>query len=315
MAELKAKKEDKVIDPVELEAAFTLAKENLLKKTHGRLDNAATSHLDEFGRSHYTHEGNVCHNHMNNSGYKYVVNCLMIGTNYTHSKGRCLPYETELWFVDYIINRSAYSAAFVSKDAEQCLKEQMTISSGDHPSNFMVAGLVALRRLWEYTTVVSVAHSLVQEGVPEDLAFILGHLAQVCEDPTEKSMLTWNACKAGHCSINPARMDFNAVKNFMDHKVLKPKPLWSSGKDSYSGYDAMYSKEDYPANDIHHYVVHNFPYHLYSGKPAPDMGTNPFTASIKKPAAGEAKAAAYPKAIKIMAEWAKTHLMEKITNA
>lgn len=315
MAELKAKKKDVVVDQDKLLANFELAKANLLKKAGGRLQNAATSHLDAYGVSQYSTGGNVCHNHMNNNGYQYVVNCLMIGTSYTHTKGRCLPYEAELWFVDYIINRSAYSSAFISKDAEQCLKDQMTISSGDHPSNFMVAGLVALRRLWEYTTVVSVAYALAQQGVNEDLAFILGHLAQVAEDPSEKSVLTWNACKAGHCSLNPQRMDFKALQNFLNHKVIKPNALWSSGNSDYHGYDGMYSEEDYPGSDIYTYVLRNFPYYEYEGKPAPGVGLNVFAKAIPVKEKADIKGAHFNKAITVMAGWAKTHLMEKINNA
>ncbi|SPF82095.1 hypothetical protein [Pseudomonas phage GP100] len=317
MAELKAKKAGVVVDPVVLGANFEIAKAALLKVAGKRLQNAATAHLDAQGVTQYSIGGNVCHNHMSNSGYKYVVNCLMIGTDYTHTKGRCLPYEAELWFVDYIINRSAYSETFVSKDAEQCLEDQMTISSGDHPANLMVAGLVALRRLWEYTTVVSVAYALVQQGVSEDLAFILGHLAQVAEDPTDKSVLTWDACKAGHCSLNPARMDFKALQNFMNHKVLHPNKLWSASEyTNYHGYDGMYSEGDgYPGDNIYNYVRAHFPYYLYDGKPPLGASLNIFAKAIPVKGKAEVKGAHFNKAIGVMAEWAKTHLMEKINNA
>jgi hypothetical protein len=311
MAEVAEKKVEVEINWAEV---FAKAKEYHVRKMGNRLENASTTHIDERGKIGYSHGGNVCHNHMHNDGFKFVINGLQIGTAYTCTMGRPLSKEVELWFVDYILNRSPYSETFVSKDAAECLQEQMTISSGDHPSNLLVAGLVALRRLWEYTTVVSVAYSLVQHGVNEDLAFVLGHLAQVVEDPKPTSILQWTACKAGHCSLNPAWMDFKVLKNFLEHSPKKLNPLWSAGHGDYHGYDEMYGKAVDHRNNIYEYVKKNFPYDLYSGKPAV-FNTNPFAASLPKANEGKGKGAQYDKAISVMAEWAKTHLMEKINDA
>lgn len=279
-------------------------------------DNASTTHLDENGVQGYARYSNVCHNHMNNHGFKYVINGINhTGVGYSGNNGRFLPAEVELWFVDYIINRSPYSETFLSKDAAKCLEDKVTLSSGDHPSNLMVAGLVALRRLWEYSMVARAAYDLAQDGVNEDLAFVLGHLVNVETQVSPDSQTGWTYCHSGHCSIDPSIMSLKVVKNFLDHKPQKLNSLWSEGKGRYDGYDAMYG-EGFPA--ITTYVRENFPYHLYKGAPPPVVAsTNPFLAAKAKPAAGKDKDeyAPYSKAIEVMAEWAKTHLMEKIQNA
>lgn len=279
-------------------------------------DNASTTHLDENGVQGYSRYGNVCHNHMNNHGFKYVINGIdHTGKSYANSNGRYLPPEVELWFVDYIINRSPYSETFISKDAAKCLEDKVTLSSGDHPSNLMVAGLVALRRLWEYSMVARAAYDLAQAGVNEDLAFVLGHLVSVESKVEADSITGWTYCHSGHCSIDPSIMGFRVLKNFLAHKPKELNALWSEAKGRYDGYDAMYGK-GFPA--ITCYVRDNFPYHLYKDKPAPAVvSTNPFLAAKAKPAIGKNKDeyAPYSKAIEVMAEWAKTHLMEKINDA
>lgn len=279
-------------------------------------DNASTTHLNEQGDIGYERHGNVCHNHMNNHGFKYVINGIHhTGEDYNASNGRYLPPEVELWFVDYIINRSPYSETFISKDAAKCLEDKVTLSSGDHPSNLMVAGLVALRRLWEYSMVARAAYDLAQAGVNEDLAFVLGHLVSVESKVDANSVTGWGYCHSGHCSINPGLMGFKVLKRFLAHEPKYLNPLWSKGKGQYDGYDRMYG-EEHPA--ITGYVRDNFPYHLYKDKPAPAVvSTNPFLAAKAKPAIGKNKDeyAPYSRAIEVMAEWAKTHLMEKIRNA
>lgn len=234
-----------------------------------------------------------------------VVNVLMDGSGY--ATGRILPKEVELWFVDYILNRSPYQSTFIEKDAEKALETQVTVSTGEVPANLMSAGMVALRRLWEYTSVAHTAYDLVQAGVNEDLAYVLGHLITCGEGVTPDSSVDWKNCRAGHCSLNPAVMGFKELKNFLAHNVVTPRANYFDGGE-YDGYDPMYGKAN--GTDIHGYVVRNFPYERYTD--VAKVETNPFTRALAAPQADVVK---YPLAIKVMAEWANEHLMEKINNA
>lgn len=311
MAEAKVKQE------VNFDVAIQLAKEEFTMRAKW-VDNAGCIFIDQdgtFGR----YDGHVCHaNLRNGKGSKFIINGLMIGTSYGSNPGRILAPEIELWFVDYILNRSPYSAIFVEKDAEKALKERMVVVSGDHPGNLIGAGLVALRRLWEYVFVTQAAYELAKAGVNEDLAFFLGHLMQTKNNSGPADSASWTACTSGHCSLNPNYWDFKALKNFLEHNIQSPQQNYSKGG-NYTGYDAMYGG-DY-GGTLLEYIRTNFPVHLYKDKPAPvaAVGTNPFQVAkkvLEKPAkdAGVAKEKVtnYAKAIEVMAEWAKTHLMEKI---
>lgn len=259
-------------------------------------------------------DNHVCHAVLRNGAYsKFVINGLNSGESYNANSGRYLPPETEHWFVDYILNRSPYQEIFIEKDAKKALETRTTIASTELPANIVAAGLVALRRLWEYNSVARTAHDLVLAGVNEDLAFYLGHCMQIEDHIKPDSTASWTACKAGHCSLDPACMGFKELKNFLKHKPKKLNDKMSSGA-RYGGYDGMYG-ECYD-NNVQKYVRHNFPVHLYKDAPVV-ASTNPFQAAKKAldPVAAGKDTAPYAKAIEVMAEWAKTHLMEKINNA
>ena len=255
---------------------------------------------------HKFSDNNACHAGLSSLVHaKRIVNALMTGEGY--ATGRVLDKEVELWFVDYILNRSPYAETFITKDAKKALEQRYTVSSGDHPSNLVAAGMVALRRLWEYTYVAAAAYSLAKAGVNEDLAFLLGHTVSTGNNPHEGSATSWTGCSSGHCSINPAVMGWKNVQNFLNHKVTKPNGLLSAGAD-YGGYDAMYG--EHRAESCYKFVKENFPYALCKGKV--EVNLNPFVKAIPK---RDEQNVPYAKAIEVMAKWANTTLVEKINAA
>lgn len=253
----------------------------------------------------------VCHAGLRSlEGCKRVVNALMSGEGY--ATGRVLYKEVELWFVDYILNRSPYAETFVTKDAEKALEQKYTVSSGDHPGNLMAAGMVALRRLWEYTYVAKATYDLAKAGVNEDLAFLMGHIVATGNNPGPDSAACWEGYSAGHCSLSPGHMDWKATKNFLAHKVTQPNPNFSAGG-RYDNYDSLYSSKKGGGADGETYrdfVKANFPYDKCIGKVG--VSLNPFVKAMASKAADKAK---YGKLIEVTAEWANTVLMEKINNA
>lgn len=266
-----------------------------------------------------TVSGSVCHSFMHGHSSKFVINSLQTGEAYGENPGRILPKETELWFVEYILNRSPYADTFITKDPVRALERGFTISSGDHPGNLVGAGVVALRRLWEHVYVAQSAYDLHKAGVPEDLAFLIGHAIQVESKIKPDSVTSWSNNLNWHTSVDIGLMSFKFVKNFFEHKLVTPNDHYVNGG-RYNGYSNMYGYS-YEGN-LSSYITGNFPYHLYKGDKAPVavVGTNPFIAAKKALEKAEPKVrnehtAPYAKAIEVMAEWAKTHLMEKINRA
>lgn len=295
---------------VNLDEATDKAAEELL----GRLEkgtlkwsqNAAIVGVHKAGNFTFS-TNQACHAGLSSLGpSERVVSAIMQGHGY--AEGRKLKADVELWFVDYILNRSPYAETFITKDAEKALEQKYTVSDGNHPANLVAAGMVALRRLWEYTWVAQAAYDLSKLGVNEDLAFLLGHNISTSIDPNAQTASSWGNCTSGHCSVNPSIMGWGQVKNFLQHAVKVPRQLFSHSA-GYYGYDGMYGEQN--GESYYKFVKANFPYAKCKGESTSNL--NPFTAALAPANVGQS--VPYNKAIAVMAEWANTTLMEKINNA
>jgi hypothetical protein len=200
-------------------------------------------------------------------GSESVVNALM------RPKRDVLTEEEGVMYLDWLLNRSPYSSTFISKDALDCIYHKATISDSNTPSNLMAAGMVASRRLWEYSSVVRVFCDLVNVGVPEDLAFWLGHITRCEFNRAGRVALTGE--HSGHCSLDPRRMPKEALSNFLNHKVTAPNKTYTASK-NYEGYDEMYGKlVGYGQMSCATWAHDNFPY-VKSEK----VATNPFAKAV-----------------------------------
>jgi hypothetical protein len=291
------------------EEIISKAKENFLETVNWD-SNASVLFIDKKGEITSV-DNHVCHaNLAQGRGYSVIISGLQDGTSYGENPGRVLPADTEFWFVDWLINRSPYSQVFIEKDAEEALKTRMLVASGDHPGNILGAAMVASRRLWEYVFVAKAAHDLVKEGVNEDLAFYLGHLVRCKNVPKPDDPTSWEGCANGHCSINPHNWGFQELSNFLKHEVKSPNENYSKGG-SYRYYDDMYGTGPSVLHTIRKWFSD-----AKKGVKEVKNSTNPFLAAKmaeeNKEAPAVGASAPYESAIKIMAEIAKTKIMEKV---
>lgn len=260
------------------------------------------------------YQGSVCHHFLYDKCAKFIINGLQDGEEYGDNIGRILPKEVELWYLDWLLNRSPYADAFITKDAEKALETRIVVSSGDHPGNYVGGSIVSLRLLWEHTYAAQAAYDLHKAGVHEDVAFLLGHTVSVERKITPDSPTEWTNNTSWHSSIDVGTMGFKGVKKFMAHEPTTKTGIYAK-QGQFSGYSAMYRSAD---TSLTAYIRANFPYERYRDAPKAAVNTNPFMASkaVLEPArrAG-GHSAPYYKAIEVMAEWAQTHLMEKINAA
>lgn len=296
---------------VDLEVKLEEAKARLSKEAYWS-ENASGAFVYESGEI-FVKPGTVCHAFLSKEpGIVYIVTGLQDGENYGDNPGRILAHEVEVWYLDYILNRSPYADTFVTKDAEKALEERLVVSNTEHAGKLTGGAIVALRRLWEHVYVARAAYDLVQAGLNEDLAFLLGHCIQAPSEINPNTTVNWSACLNWHTSIDPNAMNFEAVKRFMDKNFkVAGDSYYKTG--SYRGYSYMYG-ENYNQS-LHTYVSNQFPYNLCKEVVAAKTSNNPFLAAKKVGVERDGKTAPYAKAIEVMAHWAKTHLMEKINAA
>lgn len=86
------------------------------------------------------------------------------------------PKELVIRYLDYLMNRSPWSDAFLIKDAERAYGEKVTFHRCDVPSNYMVGALTAVRNISEEFNKNHIHHwaALVEAGCSEDWAWLLG---------------------------------------------------------------------------------------------------------------------------------------------
>lgn len=116
-------------------------------------------------------------------------------------------------YLDWLLNRSPYADSFISKDADECFQENLVVSTCDVQSQILLGGMIALRGMWEASPgneAPILFKDMVEAGVHEDFAFILGHC--FFKD-LSKNLNNYG----GHQAIAPRFMEVNHAVNFMKH--------------------------------------------------------------------------------------------------
>lgn len=192
------------------------------------------------GTKNIHHVSNTaCHAGLNDREYGMPDNGDRIAV--IHSIQHCctkpLLHEEKLKFLDWLLNRSPYCSVFVSKSAKSALKREVIICDADTPANLMAGGMVAARTLSEYVTVVRVWFDLVNLGVNENLAFLVGHIIQTNR---ERTYISFDAL-AGHCSIDGYNIGEEIVENFINSKPISLKGSYKN-QSNYSGLHVTWHK-------------------------------------------------------------------------
>lgn len=78
-------------------------------------------------------------------------------------------------YIDWLANRSVWSPAFLTKDAEEIYSEGAVLTT-DVPMCVLAGACIAGRAIWEWAPSVLIFSSLVESGVKEPLAFFISHL-------------------------------------------------------------------------------------------------------------------------------------------
>lgn len=280
-----------------------------LKAKVQRKENAAGAFIDSEGDIQ-VRPGCVCHHFLAGYQAKFLINSIQEGSAYGENPGRVLEPEVEHWFVDYLLNRSIYSEAFISKDAAVALEEEMVVMDGSKAGNLIGGAAVAMRRLWEHVYVARSAYDLAKQGVNEDLAFAIGHTIQAPSKITDKTEVMWSADLNWHTSLDPSSLGWKGLGNLLAHKFKATEAYVKTG--SYRNYSAMFSAGE--GEGLTTIIRKGFPYEKCKGEVVA-VSLNPFQEALKVEQKAGGKSVTYKRAIEVMAEWANTYLMERIKNA
>jgi hypothetical protein len=184
----------------------------------------------------------------------------------------------DLKYLDWVINRSPWSKAFVSKSAKYATLKRSVIMDAKAPSNLMVGGGVAIRRLWETLRIKKAWLDAVEAGVNEDLAYFLAASSQYTNN---NKSIKWGEAECGHMNLAVQSMDLADLKAFLEHKPWHLNKSYSEDQ-SYQGYSNMFVKEKdrYKVGTAHVWIANNFPWKdEVAQKVDADAVANPFAAA------------------------------------
>lgn len=83
--------------------------------------------------------------------------------------------EIVIEYYDWLLNESPVSHVFITKDAEQAIKDKLIVLDTANPRAVLLAACIMHRHVWEEIKVPRVWHDLVKAGVDKDGAFVLAH--------------------------------------------------------------------------------------------------------------------------------------------
>lgn len=153
---------------------------------------------------------------------------------------------TQTDFLNWLFNDSPYAEVFVDKNAEHSLDRGFIIARTDLPSNLIVGGLIASRRVSEYSWIAKMQCSLMNAGCKPELAYLASHLVNIDLDD-RGSQFAYP--QVGHTSINIAAMGRVALRNFINHKPTRCNRDFIKCRE-YTGVDATWNddsvREDTP---------------------------------------------------------------------
>lgn len=163
---------------------------------------------------------------------------VMVNTVQVEREG-CLPKSERDKFFDYLLNRSPYKSAFLSKDTSK-LEDDGIMVRLDVPYNLAIAAGILTRAPWEWPGVVTTFINLVAAGLHEDRAFLVAHLVRWTGADNPTRQLT-----VGHTGIYVNNMTTDGVRNFLNHELPKRSggPTYQERK-TYHNIDIMWNNED-----------------------------------------------------------------------
>ncbi len=183
-------------------------------------------------------------------------------------------------YYDWLLNRSPYASAFVTKDARKAhKKDRYVVMDVSVPANLLQGALVATRQTWEHNPVCYTQHKLTQLGVNESVAHLLGCLLR----PTRSSPsnLTLSVQGSGHFHIDVHYMSLEDCIRFTSNKPENLEKPYNQGG-SVVGVHKMFLSKDWMKRD-------NFSLSKYARQVANKAGaegekatTNPFAAAKRK---------------------------------
>lgn len=225
------------------EQIVKLAKDIL--EEHGIGNCAACGVIYENGALRVS-DNTACHAGLNQqmAGRPKPVAVVSVCQTDCNKRGARLDAEHIAMYTDWLLNRSPYNSAFITKDAASCIELGYVATTAEVPSNLMVGGLVAHRYTWEHASLVRTWCELVNAGCNEDTAFLFTHMigsSFVGGSPVKEVASFGSTYKSGHTALSVGGMTEKDLLNFVNHEPVEPNQPYNVDVE-YRGLDDLFGR-------------------------------------------------------------------------
>lgn len=126
--------------------------------------------------------------------------------------------EEQKKYLDWFINRSQWAKCILTKDVEEAIKLG-TVFDVNYNAQFLVGAGIFIRYLREFPAVIR-NWQILKDVVDWDVSLILANVFKVKDSKIIQRGLTY-----GHDVINPANINYEIVKGFVNKKSQPVNPL------------------------------------------------------------------------------------------
>jgi len=209
-------------------------------KGQSKNDTARFVMIAEDGRM--VNGGTACHGRLSNDDSLLTKRAGVVTCTQQTPQSGCLIFKKPKYkraYLDYLMNRSPYQNAYLSKDADLCIQQDAIAITGHVPSNLMAGACVATRSIWERGGGLAyIFCELSERGVPEDVAFMLANTATISSSD-EGRTIRWNRPEEDHHPFSPLPFTWDCLKNFLTHTPAQPNSTWVESS-NYRGLNKLF---------------------------------------------------------------------------
>lgn len=203
--------------------------------------------------------------------------------------------EHQLLYLDYLFNRSPMAEAYISKGGTEVLKSRVAYLSVEVPGNLMMMGQFAVRHIWERPNHVTLFKALLDEGVPENIAFFYTQCILTTNTSLGEPSYSVAVNSSGHHTLGVSTYDMETVGNFVHNRQQRPvKPYRAST--IYTGVTRMFRSKAADAGGANSLAaINSTPEGLVTflnknyvpGGTVEDTSNNPFASAKPAPRKGD----------------------------
>lgn len=159
----------------------------------------------------------ACHAAMTSDVFKYWIrgskNKNLVATFNTITAHKDDKNDVRTAFMEWVLYHSPYRHAFLDIELDLAMSKNTIVGNPEQPANYMTAGLMMTRLLWEHGYVSTTWYKFVEQGLHPSVAFLLAHNVRVKDDKVMHCIPSHTGALHGDKALNE-----NYTLNFLQEK-------------------------------------------------------------------------------------------------